>query len=317
MDPRSRRAHRVIAVRRLRLVPLLLAALFAALLAACGDDSSDTSTAANGTPSTSAVDTPSRVVSLSPSATETLFAIGAGDLVVAVDDQSNYPPEAPKTDLSGYEPNVEAIGKYEPDLVILSGDTGNIVAQLNAIDIDTLVLDAPKTLDEAYAQMEQLGAATGHIADAAALVRDTRGRIEAAAARAPKTGRPLRYYHELDSGLFSVTSKTFIGDVYKLAGLENVADPADTAGGGYPQLSAEYLVDTNPDVVFLADTKCCGENAASFAQRPGFGSLQAVKNGAVVPLDDDIASRWGPRTAELLETIVDAVAKLPAGAKAN
>jgi iron complex transport system substrate-binding protein len=301
------------------LVPLAVAALLATLLAGCGDDSSSTGTSANGSTSTTAApsNAPQRIVSLSPTATETLFAIGAGDLVVAVDDQSNYPPEAPKTDLSGYTPNVEAIGKYDPDLVVVSGDTEGVVEQLKTLGIDTLVLDAPMTLDDAYAQIEQLGAATGHVADAAAVVRDTRTRIEKAAARAPKTNPPLRYYHELDNTLFSVSSKTFIGEVYNLAGLENVADAADTSGSGYPQLSAEYLVNTNPDVVFLADTKCCGQTAATFAQRPGFGTLHAVQTGAVVPLDDDIASRWGPRTADLLETIVAALEKLPAGAKAN
>ena len=299
---------------------VLVALLLAALLAACGDD--DSSTASSGTTVVSdttvaAGDMPEKIVSLSPTATEMLFAIEAGDQVVAVDDFSNYPAEAPTTDLSGYTPNVEAIAGYEPDLVVLSGDTDDVVAQLEALDIDTLILPAALTLDDMYAQIEQLGAATGHIAEAAEVVLDTKTRIEEAAARAPKTDTPLTYYHELDNTLYSVTSSTFIGELYALAGLENVADPADSASSGYPQLSAEFLVEADPDVVFLADTKCCGETAATFGARPGFDVLSAVKNGGVVELDDDIASRWGPRTADLLETIVDALEKLPATVKAG
>jgi iron complex transport system substrate-binding protein len=291
--------------------------LLAALLASCGDDDDTTASTATTSAPAETGDTPQQIVSLSATATEMLFAIDAGDLVVAVDDQSNYPAEAPKTDLSGFTPNVEAIAGYEPDLVVLSNDIEGVVAQLDGLGIETLLLPAATTLDESYAQIEQLGAATGHIAEAAEVVLGIQTRIEDAVARVPETEAPLTYYHELDSTLYSVTSKTFLGEVYALAGLENIADPADSAGGGYPQLSAEFLVDADPDLVFLADTKCCGENATTFGARPGFDVLTAVENGAVVELDDDIASRWGPRTADLLETVVDALEKLPATSNAG
>jgi iron complex transport system substrate-binding protein len=292
--------------------------LLAALLASCGDD--DDTSASTGTtvpPVDGAVDTPERIISLSATATEMLFAIDAGDLVVAVDEYSNHPEEAPTTDLSGLTPNVEAIAGYEPDLVVMANDADGLVAQLEDLGIDTLVLPAAQTLDESYAQIEQLGAATGHVAEAAEVVLDIQTRIDAAVARVPEREVPLTYYHELDTTLFTVTSKTFIGEVYALAGLENVADPADTAGSGYPQLSAEFLVEADPDLVFLGDTKCCAETAATFAARPGFDVLTAVKTGAVIELDDDIASRWGPRTADLLETIVDALEKAPATSGAS
>jgi iron complex transport system substrate-binding protein len=309
-------------------VALIAALLLAALLASCGDD--DDSAASTGTSAPAGADggdgadgdaasgdTPERIVSLSPSATEMLFAIDAGDLVVAVDDQSNYPAEAPVTDLSGYTPNVEAIAGYEPDLVIFANDLEGIESSLAALGIETLLLPAATTLDDSYAQIEQLGAITGHVAEAAEVVLDLQTRIDEAVARVPETDAPLTYYHELDNTLYTVTSKTFLGELYALAGLQNIADPADTSGAGYPQLSAEFIVDQDPDIVFLADTKCCGQNADTFAQRPGFDALTAVKTGAIVELDDDIASRWGPRTADLLETIVDAVEKLPESAKAG
>jgi iron complex transport system substrate-binding protein len=300
------------------IVLALVALLAAALLSACGDDDGTATTgSAPSTTTAASADIPEKIVSLSPTATEMLFAIGAGELVVAVDDQSNYPADAPVTDLSGFTPNIEAIAGYEPDLVVLANDLEDVVAGLEALDIETLLLPAAATLDDMYAQIEQLGAVTGHIAEAAEVVKDTQTRIEAAVARVPESGTPLRYYHELDNTLFTVTSATFLGEIYALAGLENIADPADSAGGGYPQLSTEFLIDADPDLVFLADTKCCGESAETFGARPGFDVLRAVENGAVVELDDDIASRWGPRTADLLETIVDALEKLPAPATAG
>jgi iron complex transport system substrate-binding protein len=290
----------------------LAAALVAAatLLAACGDDDVTTS----ATTTTAAPEAPDRIVSMSPTATEMLFAIGAGDQVVAVDDYSNYPEDAPITDLSAYEPNVEAITTYEPDLVVLSDGTGEVAASLEQIGIEVLALPAATTLDDAYAQIAQLGDVTGHRDEADKVVEDMQADLEELVAEVPERATPLTYFHELDNTLYSVTSDTFIGEVYALAGLENVADPADADGqsGGYPQLSAEFLVQADPDLVFLADTKCCQQTAETFGARPGFEVLQAVTEGHVVPLDDDIASRWGPRVVDLLRAIVDAVKAIPA-----
>ena len=258
---------------------------------------------------------PQAIVSLSPTATEMLFAIGAGDQVVAVDDFSNFPEDAPTTDLSGFDPNLEAIIGYEPDLVILSGDRNDVVAGLAAVDVPTIVLDSATAIDDTYTQIEVLGAATGHVGDAAEVVSNMQADIEELAAKVPERDEPLTYYHELDDTYFSVTSDTFIGEVYALAGLENMADTAGGAAdaGGYPQLSAEFLIDADPDLIFLADTKCCAQDATTVAARPGWADMAAVKDGNVVELDDDIASRWGPRIVDFLETIVEATAEVEAG----
>ncbi len=254
---------------------------------------------------------PERIVSLSPASTEGLFALGAGAQVVAVDEYSDFPAEAPTTTLSGFTPNLEAIVAYEPDLVVVSYDPGDLVAGLQAAGITVLVLPAAVTFDDVYTQLELLGVVTGNVGGAAELVASLQTRVAAVTATLPTLERPLTYFHELDDTLYTVTSSTFVGAVYALLGLDNVADAADPDGAsfGYPQLSAEFLLDADPDLVFLADTRCCAASAQTFAQRPGFSTLRAVQDGNVIELDDDVASRWGPRIVDLLEQAAAALAQ--------
>ncbi|MEV8630395.1 ABC transporter substrate-binding protein [Streptosporangium sp. NPDC051023] len=251
---------------------------------------------------------PERIVSLSPTATEGLFAVGAGPQVVAADDQSNYPAEAPKSTLSGFKPNVEAIVARKPDLIVLANDIDGIVAKLGTLGVPVLLEPAATKLDDAYDQITDLGAATGNKAKSEEVATGMRKRIEAIAAAAPRD-KKLTYYHELDNTPYSATSTTFIGQIYGLFGLTNIADKAPDAAGGYPKLSAEFVAKADPDIVFLGDTKCCGQSRETLAKRPGWSGLSAIKNDRVVALDDDIASRWGPRIADLAEQVGDAVKK--------
>ncbi|MFC0861167.1 ABC transporter substrate-binding protein [Sphaerimonospora cavernae] len=251
---------------------------------------------------------PERIVSLSPTATEILYAIGAGGQVTAVDDQSNHPPEAPKTSLSGFKPNVEAIVAAKPDLVVLANDLNGVVAGLDKVGVPVLLEPAANRLEDTYDQIADLGAATGNPDKAAEVAQGMSKRMDELIAAAPK-GKGLTYYHELDSTPYSVTSTTFLGQIYGLFGLKNIADEAPDAAGGYPKLSAEFIAKADPDVIFLGDTKCCGQSAATLAERPGWSGLSAIKNGRVVELDDDIASRWGPRVVDLAQAVSEAVQK--------
>jgi iron complex transport system substrate-binding protein len=250
---------------------------------------------------------PARIVSLSPTSTESLFAIGAGPQVVAVDDQSDYPANAPRTKLSGYTPNAEAIAGYRPDLVVLSGNENNVIPALEKLGIPVLLHPAAADLDGAYRQIEQLGLATGHRRDAAGFVAHMKARIAALVQSAPASSRRLSVYHELSPDGYSATSKTFIGRVYALFGLRNVADKADASGSDYPQLSSEYLVASDPDLIVLADTTCCEQTTDSVAARPGWDRIAAVRSGAVVEVDDSVASRWGPRIVEFAAAIAQAL----------
>ena len=330
--------------------PLLAGALAGLVLlaSACGSDDPDTSatTAApaasgsaapgtsapssTGTPSSAAPlttgastttaddagdDVPMRIISLSPTHTETLFAIGAGPQVIAVDDQSSYPPEAAavQTDLSGYQPNVEAIAGYEPDLVVTSGDDA-LTGQLEAIGLTVWAGGSATSFDEAYTQIEQLGAATGHVAEAAELVGQLQTDLDELATSLPTSETPLTVFHELSPDGYSASSATFIGQIYELFGLRNIADAAEESSG-YPQLNAETIIAADPDLIFLADTKCCGESLDTVAARDGWDQIAAVRDGHVFAMDDDVASRWGPRFVEYAQQVHDAVeqALVPAG----
>ncbi len=327
-DPRSIIAERNFRFRR----ALALTAVGLLALSACGDDDSSSDVAAapaensavssapDTVPAAEAVVTtpvteaaggdvaPVKIISLSPTATEMLFAIGAGDQVIAVDDQSNFPAEAAAkgTDLSGFEPNVEAIAAYAPDMVIHDGTT-DIGDQLDALGIPQMAASAALTFDDIYVQIEQLGALTGHIGEAAELVGQMQTDIATAVARIPQSGTPLKYFHEIDATLFSSTSNTFIGQVYGLFGMQNIADTAE-GGTDYPQLSAESIISQNPDFIFLADADY-GESPETVGARPGWDVIAAVANGNVVPVSADISSRWGPRVVEYIQIVADAIEK--------
>ena len=312
-----------------RRLPLLAAALaLAGAAAGCGSPAGTTSntaatsggspgsasfpvsvTAANGPVRVTA--RPHAIVSLSPTATEMLYAIGAGSQVKAVDSLSDYPPQAPRTKLSAYQPNAEAIAADKPDLVIESQDTGGLTRHLASFGVPVLELPAPANLAGEYAEFAQLGRVTGHLAQAQQEVSRLRAQLRQIAAAMPHHARPLSYYYELDQTYYSVTSGTFVGQLLGLLGMKSIADAAKGAAsaGGYPQLSAEYVLRANPDYIILADTLCCRQNAGTVAKRPGWSGLAAVRAGHIIALNDDIASRWGPRVADLLHTVQSAVAR--------
>jgi iron complex transport system substrate-binding protein len=250
-----------------------------------------------------------RIISLSPTVTEDLFAIGAGKQVIAVDQDSNYPKRAPRTSLSGYTPNAEAIADYHPDLVLISYNPQGFAAQLRQLGIKVVNIAAASDLSQAYREIVRIGRLTGHPKGAAGVVGWMKTRLKAIVASVPPLRRHLRVYHELDQTYYSATSKTFIGSIYKLFGFKDIADAAGvSAGTDYPQLSAEYIVQQNPQIVVLADTRCCGQSAATVAARPGWKGISAVVHHRVIGVDDDVASRWGPRIVQFARRVA-AIAK--------
>ncbi|MDA8318460.1 MAG: ABC transporter substrate-binding protein [Actinomycetota bacterium] len=318
------RTHRL--PRRGAGIPALaLAAAVVTALAGCGS----TTAHASGTGTTSAKTTssafpvtiaaangkvhvtrrPTSIISLSPSATEMLYAIGAGRQVTAVDQDSNYPPQAPRTSINPLSPNIESIVARKPSLVVVAYDAAALTKRLAAFSIPVLYLPAPANLSGVWAQYQQLGAATGHLKQASAEVASLKHQISAIVAQVPHHSKPVSYYYELDQTYYSVTSSTFIGKLLGLLGLKSIADAAKgaAAAGGYPQLSAEYIIKANPSYIILADTICCHQSAATVSSRPGWSSLSAVKSHRIIALNDNIASRWGPRIIVLLKTVLAAL----------
>jgi len=282
--------------------------------AAAGSEFPVTLTAANGPVTIKAK--PARIVSLAPTATEDLYAVGAGPQVVAVDQNSDYPASAPVTKLSGLTPNLEAIAKYQPDLVISYQNANGLVSGLTKLGIPVLIEPSAATLNGAYAQIDQIGQATGHLAQAQRTVTSMKAQIAATVRQAGSSHPGLTYYWELTaSPYYSVTSSTFIGQIVGLFGLKNIANAADKASdGGYPQLSAEYILKAQPQIIFLADNQAAdgGQTPAVVAKRPGWSAIPAVKHDEVVGLNDDIASRWGPRLPLLVAEIAQAVERASA-----
>jgi iron complex transport system substrate-binding protein len=258
---------------------------------------------------------PQHIVSLSPTATEDLYAVGAGKQVVAVDSNSDYPAGAPVTSLSALTPNVEAIVKYNPDLVVASQDSGGLVAGLRKVGVPVLIEPAASTLDDAYTQIDQIGQATGHTAQAAQTVAGMKSAIAATVKQAGAHHADLSYYWELGANPFySATSSTFVGQIASLFGLKNIADKAAKASdGGYPQLSQEYILSAQPQLIFLTDNQSSdgGQSPAIVSARPGWSGVPAVKSKQIIALNDDVASRWGPRLPQLVAQIAQAVEKAP------
>lgn len=254
---------------------------------------------------------PVRIISLSPSATEILFALNADDQVLAVDDNSNYPARVPKSDLSSFTPNVEAIAAFNPDLVLLQINATNaktVRDALTKIDIPVFVEPAARNVNDTYKEIRLLGKIIDKEKAAKKLIADMKSRIKKALVK-NKSKSKLTFFHELDSTLYTATSKTFIGSVYKDFGLINIADAASGAdSSGYPQLSAEYLIKSNPDLIFLADAQY-GESTDSLKARPGWSAISAVKNNRVIALPADIPSRWGPRIVEFYELVGSSIKK--------
>ena len=252
---------------------------------------------------------PNRIISLSPSATEDLFAIGAGKQVIAVDDLSNYPKSAPVTKLSAFNPNVEALAKYKPDLVVIQSTAtkaDSVIKQLKNLKIQVFVERTPNNLSEAYDEISQIGTLTGKQKQAATLITSMKKSIAQSIAQG-RLQKSANFFHELDNTLYSATSNTFIGKVYADFNLTNIADAASTADdGGYPQLQNEYIIKSDPQFIFLSDGEY-GENSKTVSSRPGWAGISAVSSNKIIALPADIPSRWGPRLINFYQFISTAL----------
>ncbi len=254
-------------------------------------------TVASGDGSVTIPARPVRILCLSASATQMLYALGAGPQVVGVDEYSTWPANAPRTKFTGAETSAEDYLPLRPDLVIVAFRSGSVIQQLQKLDIPALLLAPATTFANVDSQLAELAAATGHRAAVSTVEATIKTDITAALDKAGNAGRGQTYYIEVDPTYYTATSKTFIGSEFSLFGMRDIADPAGRLST-YPQISAEYILKANPDYVFLADTVCCQQEPVSFARRPGFNALRAVRLRHVIGVNDSVASQWGPHTIE-------------------
>jgi iron complex transport system substrate-binding protein len=215
------------------------------------------------------------------------------------------------TDLSGFDPNVEAVLGFEPDLVVIANDANDLVAGLTAAGVPVLISTAPVDIESGYPLIADLGVAVGRVDETAEVIATMRDEMAAAFAAAPDA--EVRIYHELDDTYFSASSFGFIGSVYAELGATNIADAGDPDGTGFPQLTEEAIVEADPEIIVITDE--IGYTADDVAARPGWGDITAVDNGAIVSVDADIASRWGPRLPQFVTAVAAAMAAVavPAG----
>jgi iron complex transport system substrate-binding protein len=254
-------------------------------------------------------DRPGRVVSLAPSNTEMLYALGLGDRLVAVNEWSDYPPEArTKVQLRGIRPSLEHLLSLRPDLVLAVPGVGEAPSELGPYGIPVLVL-APRDLEGVYRNIELLGAVLRVPDSARALTRALRGRVAAVRARVAGARRP-RVFYEVDGvdpvRPFTAGPGTFVHELLELAGAENVAA---AARGAWPQLSLEQLLKMDPEIVLLGDTLGVNhpQTPEMVLRRPGWERLTAIRRRAVRTVDGTLVTRPGPRIAGGLEAMARAV----------
>jgi iron complex transport system substrate-binding protein len=252
-------------------------------------------------------DTVERVVSLSPTHTETLFAIGAGDLVVAVDGGSDHPAEAAAVQdpaLTDQLADIGPIVALDPDLVVVGDDPTDVAGRLRAAGIPAWAAGQPADVEGAFAQIAELGRLVDRSDAAADVVGSMRAELASLRAGLPADGT-LSYFHEIDPSLYTVAPGTFLDAAYGALGLTSIVP---VSGEPFVQLAADGVVAADPDVIVLADAECCGATAATVAARPGWDAVSAVESGAIVAVDEDVVARWGPRLVELWRAVAAAAA---------
>ncbi len=254
---------------------------------------------------------PERVVSLAPSNTEILFAVGAGDQVVGVTQYCTYPPEAQdREQIGGFSAktiSVEKIVALEADLVLAAGEIHQpVIEALEKLDVPVYSLD-PNTLDEVYTEIELVGRMTGHEEEAAQTVEEMKSRVAAVMERIatiPQEDRLTVYWEVFDEPRMTTGPSTFTGQLIELAGGVNIfADVSED----YPQISDEVVIERNPAVIMGADTMGDKLTIETVAQRPGWDQVDAVQNERIYLFDGDMVSHSGPRLAQVLEIMAEAL----------
>jgi len=247
-----------------------------------------------------------RILSLAPSNTEILFALGAGGQMVGRDKYSDFPVEAKALpDVGGVKDfNLEAVVRLQPDLVLMAGiNSPDLVESLQQVGLTVFYLNNPTDLDGMYTNLQTVARLCGREKEAQTLVADLRARSERVVQVVQKAGSRPKVFYELDGTdpvkPWTAGPGSFVDYLIRLAGGENVAGGLKSEWG---QLSQEELLLQDPDVIVLGDHNF-GMTAEQVKARPGWAGLKAVKENRALPFDDNLAARPGPRLVQGLEEL--------------
>ena len=248
-----------------------------------------------------------RIVSMSPTHTETLFALGLGEFVVAVDSLSDFPAEAAsvrRDDLNADSADLSALLTFDPDVVVVGDDPTGLVGRLNEAGVASFSGPPASSLDEVFEQIRGVASLVGRPELADDLIASMLAEIDDIVTSVPPGERT--YFHEIDPSLVTIAPGSFLDSLYGELGLTSIVGASDPSG--ITQLTSDQVVAADPDVIVLADTECCGVTIDQLATRAGWSGIAAVNDGAVVSLTDDLVMRWGPRVVELLRLVAAGVA---------
>lgn len=253
-----------------------------------------------------------KIISLAPSNTEYLFAVGAGDQVIARDDFSNYPEDAMELPtVGGFNGvyNLEEIARLQPDLILASPlNSPDVINSIKEVNPNVFVVPNPDSFDDLYTNIKNIGKLTGHDDKAQALVDEYTGRVKTVLDTVAKAEVKPKVFYELDATEpakpWTAGPGTFIDLLIGLAGGENIGAKLE---GEWAQISQEALIVENPDVILLGDATYGGVTAEQVAARPGWDVIKAVSTNRVLPFNDDLVSRPGPRMVEGLEELAKAI----------
>lgn len=247
-----------------------------------------------------------RIVSVSPTHTETLFALGLGEFVVAVDSASDFPAEAAavrRDDLNPDSADLSTLMALDPDVVVIGEDPTGLVGRLNESGVASFSGPPATSLDDVFAQIRGIAA----LVDRPDLADDLIGEMQAEIDGIVGSFAPgeRTYFHEVDPSLVTIAPGSFLDSMYGELGLTSIVVDGDPSG--FTQMTADAVVAADPDIIVLADAECCGVTIDVIAGRTGWSEIGAVTNGAVVALTDDLAMRWGPRVVDLLRVVAGGI----------
>ena len=240
-----------------------------------------------------------KIISLSTTHTEIIQSLGAENTLVGVDafSEVDFPVEV----IDAYTVTAEELVPLNPDVVIIAFDFNGIVEGLEAQEINYVLLPPARNLDDVYAQITNIGELVNKKSEASSTIRDMKLEINRIINNSYY--QDITVYHEIgySYGIYSVNSESLIGEIYNLLGVTNIADSEeDPYGSGYPALSEEMVIESNPDFIVVGHSDYLNKDLSI---RDGWGDISAVQNSRVFFLDDTLASNWGTTTLQLVEVL--------------